>query len=161
MVYEFNEEQLLLKFMTVIKYDDEVRSHRSTTLTEAFTRGQDLEREEDARTSGRERAMMKKLNRPRDTAYIAEYKRGVERRDICFKYRDTGKCKFGKKCKFKPEGESKEDSEEDSDTECHLCGKSDHSAEECKKRKEVANSAITEKLVRFMDSDSEDSYDEV
>ena len=136
--------------MSVIKYSDEVRVHRSTTLTETFTHGQDLEREEDTRSSGRER-VMKKFSRHRNTVYSVEHKRGDERRDICFKYRDTGKCKFDKEYNFKHEGDhdSEEGSDEDIETECHVCCKSGHKAEKCKIRKETVNPTIIGKERNF------------
>jgi hypothetical protein len=60
---------------------------------------------------------------------VSDKKKG-NKGQVCFKWRDNGKCKFGDKCRFSHDGNSRK-----SDETCDFCHKPGHKQKFCNKRK--------------------------
>ena len=154
--YEYSEDQLLDKFLAMIMQGMEINAHNPKDIVEAYTRAQSLELERL-----RAQARIDRKNYVQPESNSVQHKRN----NVCFTWRDTGKCKFGDKCKFshnKQEQDTDHEGELDSnkgegEIKCYSCGGEGHKSWQCKRKGEqAANGARAESR---SDSDYDSGYD--
>ena len=79
-----------------------------------------------------------------------------KKQNECINFRDTGSCRFGDKCRYKHvKGKAKEENSKSND-ECSKCGKTGHSAKDCKAPKPIKSSkGMAAPMVQEDDEESE------